>query len=110
MEYQLHQQKVQCRYHEKSLAATVVKQNCTIDADLLNDIKDFLVQGYVRDNDKKYGISLENIGKVVVNADETPITAAQITWLKNNLKTLGIKPRFETNDQFKKEGYAEEGE
>ena len=86
------------------------KQNGTIDADLLNDIKDFLVQGYVRDNDKKYGISLENIGKVVVNADETPITAAQITWLKNNLKTLGIKPRFETNDQFKKEGYAEEGE
>lgn len=86
------------------------KQNGTIDAELMSDIKDFLVQGYVRENGKKYGVAVENIQRIVVNPDETPLTAEQITWLKNNLKTLGIKPRFETVDEFKKEGYLEEGE
>lgn len=86
------------------------KQNGTIDAELLEDIKDFLVQGYVRDNGKKYGVALENIQRLVVNPDETPLTAEQVAWLKNNLKTLGIKPRFETVAEFKKEGYLEEGE
>jgi len=86
------------------------KQNGTIDAELLEDIKDYLVQGFVRDGGKRYGVAIENIQKIVANPDETPLTAEQVTWLKNNLKTLGIKPKFQTVAEFKKAGYLEEGE
>lgn len=99
--------KPQGRMAKKSSGA---KANGTIDADLLEDIKDFLVQGFVKPegSQTRYGVSLENIQNITVNPDGTPLTAEQISWLKNNLKQLGIKPRFETNDEYRKLGYADE--
>lgn len=91
----------------------------TINGDTIDMIKEYLEKGsiiadqdYPENGIKKndtIGISLENFqnicGTVDADGNEVPLTAEQVEWLKNNIDSIGIKPAFKTNSEFKKKGY-----